>query len=178
MDAYDEVTFKRINRPHGDLKYARVIKGLEDFSNRYEGQLWIEIMLLKGINDDNETLGKYSEMLKKIKYDRLYLNTPVRPPAEVKEAIAVEGERMAFIAKTLGGLSIDLLVSEGFYSEIKDDYEAVLSIIRRHPMNQFEIEGFLERRGNGNAAHLLKRLGSDGKVVTIGYRGYNTYRLK
>ncbi len=177
LDAYDGISFKNINRPHGDLEYVQMIRGLEEFSEQFEGQLWIEIMLLKGINDDDEALDKYSKVLKNIKYDRLYLNTPVRPPAEA-EITAVDNERMKNAAKALDGISIDLLVSEGFYSEIRDDYEAVLSIIQRHPMNQFEIEGFLETRDNVNIIGVLERLKNDRKVIAINYKGYNTYRLK
>ncbi len=53
---------------------------------------------------------------------------------------------MNYAAERLSGICIDLLESDGFHSEIKDDSLAVLSIIKRHPMNQFEIEGFLKSR--------------------------------
>ena len=39
-----------------------------------------------------------------------------------------------------------MMSSGAFFSEIEDDYEAVKSIIGRHPMNQFEVRGFLESR--------------------------------
>ncbi|SHJ29244.1 radical SAM protein [Parasporobacterium paucivorans] len=177
MDAYDEESFKKISRPHGSLKYSEVIKGLEAFSEKYKGQLWIEIMLMKDINDDDTSLQKYLEMLDKIKFEKLYLNTPVRPPAE-SDVMAVDHERMSRAAEILGGISIDLLDSNGFHSEIKDDYEAILSIIKRHPMNQFEIEGFLEARGNKNKGKLLVKLKNDTNVASINYKGYVTFRLK
>ncbi len=50
---------------------------------------------------------------------------------------------MKFAVKELGGISIDMLSTGDFFSEIKDSYEAILNIIRRHPMNQFEINSFL-----------------------------------
>ncbi|NLB27940.1 MAG: radical SAM protein, partial [Clostridiaceae bacterium] len=72
----------------------------------------------------------------------------------------------------------DLLVSGDFHSDIKDDYQAVLSIIKRHPMNQHEIEDFLASRGNKDYPSLLARLKEDGGVEVISYKGYDTYRLK
>ena len=39
-------------------------------------------MFMKGVNDSNESLQQYLELLKNIRYDKLYLNTPIRPPAE------------------------------------------------------------------------------------------------
>lgn len=177
MDAYDEDSLRRINRPHKSLKFADVKRGLEEFSKMYEGQLWIEIMLVKGINDDGESLRKYSEMLKEIRYDKLYLNTPVRPPAETGVEAAGH-ETMKHAAEFLGGIPIDLLESVGFHSDIDEDYAAVLSIIKRHPMNQFELEGFLKARGSVNPEKLLKKLRQDDGVNVIHYKGYDTYRLK
>lgn len=177
MDAYDEISFKRINRPHGSLDFWRVIDGLKVFSEEYPGKLWIEIMLIAGMNDDDESLCKYIEILWQIKYDRLYLNTPVRPPAE-SFAKAADHEKMNHAAELLGGISIELLSSQGFHSEIKDHYQAILSIIKRHPMNQFEIRSFLSGRGCHNARDLIDRLNNDGKIARIFYKGYDTYRLK
>lgn len=177
FDAYNEELFKKINRPHGSLDFNIVKKSLEDFSKIYKGQLWIEIMLIKDMNDDEVSLKKYAEMLKEIKHDKLYLNTPVRPPAEVGVK-AVSHEKMNEAAELLGGIPIDLLESQGFHSEIVDDCEAVLSIIKRHPMNQFEIEGFLNKRGCINAKKTLMQLEQDKRVVVINYKGYDTYRLK
>jgi wyosine [tRNA(Phe)-imidazoG37] synthetase (radical SAM superfamily) len=176
LDAYDEASFRKISRPHGTITFAMVDEGLKEFSKEYEGQLWIELMLMEGINDDDESLKKYSEALKKLRYDKLYINTPVRPPAE-SYVKALSHEKMNHVVDVLGGISIDLLESEGFQSEIKDDYEAIMSIIKRHPMNQFEIEGFLDSRGS-NIAEVLDRLEKDSKVASIIYKGYVTYRLK
>lgn len=53
IDAYDEKTFRKINRPHFSFKYDDTQKGLIEFSHRYKGQLWLEIMLLASITDDN-----------------------------------------------------------------------------------------------------------------------------
>lgn len=177
LDAYDEISYRRINRPHGHLRFEDVRRGLEEFSQKYKGQLWIEVMLMKDINDDDESLRKYAEMLKTVKYGKLYLNTPVRPPAE-EGVKAVDHEKMNSAVGLLGGISIELLESQGFHSEITDDYAAILSIIGRHPMNQFEIGGFLKSRGCADVDKILNSLKHDDKLVVIDYKGYDTYRLK
>jgi wyosine [tRNA(Phe)-imidazoG37] synthetase (radical SAM superfamily) len=177
LDAYDEASFKKINRPHGKLHFDEIYQGLKDFSLKYSGQLWIEIMLVLGLNDDDDSLLRLSKRLENIRYDRLYLNTPVRPPAE-KEAKAVSSETMKHAVEILGGTSIDLLVSSGFHSEISDNYEAILSIIKRHPMNQFEIETFLSSRGCNNSDFIFLKLEQSGTVEQVNYKGYMTYRMK
>lgn len=177
LDACDENMFKKINRPHGSIKFKEVIEGLRTFSKEYKGQLWIETMIVKDINDNKEFYLKFKELLSTINYHRLYINAPVRPPAEkfveqpsresIKEAVSI-----------LEGISIDELVSEGFYSEVKDDYEAIMSIIKRHPMNQFEIKSFIEKRGNTDTNEFFNRLNNDDNIEVINYKNYNTYRLK
>jgi wyosine [tRNA(Phe)-imidazoG37] synthetase (radical SAM superfamily) len=177
MDACTEDLFRRINRPHKSLAFANVLGGLQEFSKTYQGQLWLEIMLVKGFNDDEQSLANYSRMLGELHYDKLYVNTPVRPPAE-SYAKAVDHEKMDHAATFLSGISIDLLVSEGFHSEIKGDYPAVLSIIKRHPMNQFEIEGFLKSRDCKDCQKIFEELSCDDQVQAINYKGFLTYRLR
>jgi wyosine [tRNA(Phe)-imidazoG37] synthetase (radical SAM superfamily) len=134
-------------------------------------------MLIKNVNDSDYDLEKYKDILKTIRYDKLYINTPIRPPAE-SNVHASDHERGRYAADYLNGLSIDLLASTGFQSSIKDDYEAILSIIKRHPMNQYEIESFLNSRNVKNIKDLLRKLNSDVIVNVLDYKGYKTYRLK
>ena len=177
LDAYDEETFKKINRPCRDISFKMVLEGLMKFSQKYKGQLWIEIMIIKDMNDSTEDILRFKTLLDKIEYDRLYINSPVRPPAESwVEQPSAKTIKMA--VDILGGISIDALASKGFYSEDEDDYRAILSIIKRHPMNQHEINDFLSSRNCSNALEIFKRLELDKSVESINYKGYITYRLK
>ena len=177
LDAATEQQFRSINRPHKHIEYSSVIQGLVDFSMIFEGELWIEIMLIKGLNDDRDTLEKFSSLLKRIKYSRLYLNSPVRPPAETS-VCEVNQEQLELAVQILGGTPINRLSSTGFYSPIKDDFEAVLSIIQRHPMNQFEILDFLRSRNCCDSENIIARLNASEQVLCVYYKGYNTYRVK
>jgi len=176
IDAFDETSFKKINRPHGSLDFRKVLEGFEVFSKKFKGQLWLEIMLMKDINDSNESIGKFKEIIRNIRYDRLYINTPVRPPAE-KFVSTISSARMKYAASVLGGISMELLVSEGFHSEINDDLSAILSIIKRHPMNQFEVSWFLKSRECENEQKIFSEMEADSKVEKIEYKGIATYRL-
>ncbi|MCD4712467.1 MAG: radical SAM protein [Clostridiales bacterium] len=177
LDAVNATMFKKINRPHKDLIFEDVADGLIDFSKLFRGQLWMEIMLIKGLNDDVETLMQLKEILGRIQYDRLYLNTPVRPPAE-SDVEPVPHDVMERAVDVLHGISIDLLASEGFHSEIEDPEDAILSIIKRHPMNQHELESFLISRGCINIDTIMVELKENPNVIVKKYKGYETYGLK
>lgn len=177
LDAYDEDTFRKINRAYGKIHFEDVYNGLVEFSNEYKGSLWLEIMLINGINDDEDSILKFKSIISNIKYDKLYLNTPVRPPAE-KWVKIVNHDTMESAAKILHGISIDSLISGRFFSEIKDDYEAILSIIKRHPMNKSEIKTFLDTRECHDISKIFKKLENNDNIQLINYKGITTYRLK
>lgn len=175
LDAYDEDSFRKINRAFGKINFSSVYEGLRKFSQDYKGQLWLEIMLIPGVNDDEDSLYKFQHLLKDIDYDRLFINTPVRPPAEewVKES---SEEVMQKAMEILGGIAINALASQGFGSEIIDDYEAIISIIKRHPMNQHEIKSFLDSRSSLDFTKIIEKLKKDTRVEIIKYKNYETYR--
>lgn len=177
FDAANNEIYKKINRPHGSIDFEKSYEGLVEFSKKYKGQLWIEIMIIKDLNDSEEALYEIKKMLEKVEYDKIYINSPVRPPAEkfVKETGKDKFQKAIDI---LGGVSIDKLVSEGFYSDIEDDYEAVLSIIKRHPMNGFEIRSFINERGNKNPEEFIEKMNKDEKIEKVNYKNYCTYRIK
>lgn len=177
LDAYNQEIAKKIDRPYGTIQFEEEFQGLVEFSNMYEGELWLEIMLIDGINDDKDSITEFQKRLKQIRYDRLYLNTPVRPPAE-EGVNVVSSERMKYAVEELGGISIDMLSSGSFFSEIEDTYEAVKSIIGRHPMNQFELDGFLESRNCENKAEMINKMKADPEIAVIDYKGIFTFRLQ
>lgn len=176
LDAYDEESFKKINRPFKDTKFEEVYRGLVAFSQEYEGQLWLEVMLVRGLNDDEASLLKLKDLLAKIRYDRLFINSPVRPPAE-KWVEEPDESTLRLAEEILGGMSIAKAPSPDFHSEVADDYEAILSIIQRHPMNQHEIKSFLAGRNCKTPEVILNRLQSNPQVEVLEYKGYQTYRL-
>ena len=48
----------------------------------YQGQIWLEIMLVKGVNDSPPISERIKEAVARIRPDKIQLNTVVRPPAE------------------------------------------------------------------------------------------------
>ena len=177
LNAYNESLSKKIDRPYGTIKYDKILQGLIDFSHIYKGEIWLEIMLMGGVNDDVHSVSQFKQILEKIKYNRLYLNTPVRPPAEPNVCI-ISKENMSYAVHELSGISIDMLSSGSFYSEITDDFEAVLSLSKRHPMNQFELKSFLESRKVKDIDNFIKNIENSDKINIINYKGIKTYRLK
>jgi wyosine [tRNA(Phe)-imidazoG37] synthetase (radical SAM superfamily) len=82
LDAADQRTFARIDRCHSSIKVQDIIEGLKRFRRYYRGKMWLEIMLVKGVNDSVEHVVALRKAAYEIQPDRVQLNTVVRPPAE------------------------------------------------------------------------------------------------
>lgn len=177
LDAVDADMYHRIDRPYGRLDFEAGLEGLITFSKEYKGQLWLEIMLVDGMNTDEESLQAFAGTVKKIRTDRIYVNTPVRPPAEADIGPASH-EAIHRACELMGAISIDMLTTGSFTSEISDDYEACISICKRHPMNQFEIQGFLKSRGCEDTVAFFRKLEADEHVTAVDCKGIKTYRIR
>ncbi len=96
-----EKTFQRIHRPHADLRVEAVIEGLAKFREDFKGDLAVEVVLLRGINDSDEEIEGLRHALERIVPDRIQLNTVARPPSS-REAVALDMERLEEIRGFLG----------------------------------------------------------------------------
>jgi wyosine [tRNA(Phe)-imidazoG37] synthetase (radical SAM superfamily) len=93
LDAVLQATFERVNRPHPDLKVDEMIRGLMDLRAEFEGKIWLEVMLVKGLNDGE--IQKIAEVARAIDPDRVQLNTVIRPPCEPVLPLSPEEMREA-----------------------------------------------------------------------------------
>jgi wyosine [tRNA(Phe)-imidazoG37] synthetase (radical SAM superfamily) len=77
-----QTVFEKIHRSHPDISVNIIIDGLVEFRKLYKGKIWLEIMLIKGVNDSVQEIEGLTKVIDKISPDRIQLNTAVRPPSE------------------------------------------------------------------------------------------------
>ncbi len=87
LDAGDEETFLRINQSHGEITYDKLVTGLKAVTHAHPGEVHLEVMLVRGVNDDEKSLQAIAKQLKEIRFDRIDVNTPVRPPVPERNAL-------------------------------------------------------------------------------------------
>ena len=123
LDAGDERTFQKINRPHGDINIEMLISGLCAFRKEFAGQLWLEVFVVDKVNTEPEQIAKIKTIIERICPDKVQLNTAVRPTAQagVKKLSA---QRLRAIADLLGpGCEIIADVSPGAAHGLLEDKE-------------------------------------------------------
>jgi len=84
LDAVPGNLFRRVNRPNRALDPEKIIDGLARFRDEFHGEIWLEIMLIRGVNDSPAHIKALRAAADRIRPERLQLNTVVRPPADVK----------------------------------------------------------------------------------------------
>ncbi len=82
FDAATGPLFEKVNRPHSSLRLDRMFEGLRKFRDEYRGTIWLEVMLVKGVNDSPTHIRRIRQAIEALRPDKVHLNTPVRPPAE------------------------------------------------------------------------------------------------
>ena len=148
LDAGDEATFKKINRPHGDISIEKLISGLCTFRQEYQGQIWLEVFFIDGINTGDEQIAKIKDAIAKIQPDKVQLNTAVRPTAE-EGVRKVQVEKLDAIAAKLGakaeviadfaamphkrGIKEQSETAGKSPSKGKNRKEALFSVLKRRP---------------------------------------------
>jgi len=81
LDAADVKTFRKINNPLKGFSLTRIVHGLIKLRKEFRGEIWLEVMLVKGINDSLHHARKLKKLIEEIKPDKVQLNLPVRPAA-------------------------------------------------------------------------------------------------
>jgi wyosine [tRNA(Phe)-imidazoG37] synthetase (radical SAM superfamily) len=80
VDGVSEDVYQKINRPVRGLGSKEVLKGIRRFCQEYDGRIFVEIMLVKGVNDSEEEIGKINDFVGQLRVEKIQLNTVVRPP--------------------------------------------------------------------------------------------------
>ncbi|MDZ7267706.1 MAG: radical SAM protein [candidate division KSB1 bacterium] len=171
LDAASPRTFYAINRPHGRLYLAEIIHGLRQFRAEYSGKIWLEIMLVKGVNDGAEEIALLRRAIAEIRPDKVHLNTVVRPPAE-DEAQPLSEEELRAVQAMIGPPAEVMAERPTAPRTSLDNHlisEAV-NLIARHPMTLEEIAHYMNCKPE-IIALMLKGLTETGEVEARTHRG-------
>jgi wyosine [tRNA(Phe)-imidazoG37] synthetase (radical SAM superfamily) len=161
LDAARSASFRRVNRPLLSSKSESIIRALETFRREFKGFIWLEVMLVKGVNDSPADIQALKKAIARIRPDRIQLNTVVRPPAE-NWAAPLSRRSLERINKELGERSE---VVADFQSRLRPPIgqnlrEAILSMVERRPATLLDITASLARDEKEVRPHLESLLRS------------------
>ncbi|HID80191.1 MAG TPA: radical SAM protein [Ignisphaera sp.] len=178
VDAGDEDTWRKINRPHQRLNFNKVLKGLNELAKRFTGVLITETMLVKNLNTHRNIFEKVLDVLSVLTPHRAYIAIPIRPPTEewVEAPSTTELSELYNLASSrLGKNRVHLLdypePSRFIMSESIDSVkEYVLSMIEVHPLSMDHLSHILAKK-NIDMERFLKELLDEDLINIVEYKG-------
>ena len=174
LDAGDEDTFLKINRPHPDINIEKLIFGLCSFRKEYSGQIWLEVFLLDSINSSPGQIAKINAAIRQIQPDKVQLNTAVRPTTE-ENVRKLSIQRLHDIAAQIGPnceVIADFSRNAAYESKNrlqlvadKTTIETLFSMLKRRPCSLNDICSSLNMHRN-EAVKYISELEKQGRIYS------------
>lgn len=175
LDSAIEETWRAMDRPLPEMSLAQMLEGLEALRREYQGQIWLEIMLLREWNDTAAELAALRRVIEKVSPDKVQLNTAVRPVVE-DAAQPLTEEEMQAVAAFLGqGAEVIASSPRPANAETAVSDARFIEMLARRPMTAADVAEvlglpleFVQQR--------LKRLCASGLVEHSLYQEQGFYR--
>jgi len=177
LDAATEETFERVNRAPLSLKISKIIEGMMKFRKMYEEELWLEVMLIEGVNESEEELTALKTATDKIKPDKIQLNTPRRPPCEDWVKV-VSSERLSQIKEFFGDNCEIIAEFKGKVEKrcLRDVEDEILALISRRPVTSRDISSSLGL-DVGEVIKYMENLKREKKISSKIHNGKTYFRI-
>jgi wyosine [tRNA(Phe)-imidazoG37] synthetase (radical SAM superfamily) len=176
VDAVDEATWRKINRPYASLSISTVLEGMLRFASEFRGQLATETMLVQDVNDSEESIDLVAAFVERLRPKVAYIAAPTRPPAEpwVRPA-SEEAFNRAFQRFSARLPRVELLTGfEGTeFATTGDVVRDLLSISAVHPLREDVALALLAK--NQADRGVLDRLVAGNLLKPVRYRDHVFY---
>lgn len=178
LDAVTPEVFTKINRPRPGFSIEKVIEGMVEFRKVYKGQIWLEILFCKGVNDGKEELLRMKKAVDRIQPDRIHLNTVVRPPSE-KWAAPLNQKEIEKIRDFFGEKAEIIFEFDRHPSLVpeRDIKEEILKILKRRPLSRSDLSKGMGIPQN-ELDRYIKPLIQEGKIQTRNFCDSIYYEIK
>jgi len=178
LDAVSSEIFVKINRPRPGFSIEKVIEGLIEFRKVYKGQILLEILFCKDVNDGKEELLRMKKTVDRIQPDRIHLNTVVRPPSE-KWAVPLNQKEMEEI-RAFFGEKAEIISEFDRHPPMapeRDIKEEMLRILKRRPLSLTDLSRGMGIRED-EIEKYIQPLVSEGKIHARMFGGSIYYEIK
>ena len=95
----NEDDFQKIQRPYKDYTLNEYINSMAFFKSQYRGDFILEITILKGYNDNNDSIQKLKKIIQKISPDKIEIKK--EEDKRLKKRLAITDERLSEIKKEI-----------------------------------------------------------------------------
>ncbi|ENI6164205.1 radical SAM protein [Campylobacter jejuni] len=171
LDSAVAKTFYRIDRALKNIDLKKMIEKMADFRARFNGDLIMEILVVKDLNDNEEEFEALNQALKKIMPLRVDLSTIDRPPAYAVKKVSEE--KLLELSKLID--STPVLLAKRHYEGEKLSFNEEELLKMLHLRSQSEID--IEVKFDEQSKTLLNQLIKEKKVKILDLAGVKFYKV-
>ncbi|WLQ80955.1 radical SAM protein [Campylobacter jejuni] len=171
LDSAVAKTFYRIDRALKNIDLEKMIEKMADFRARFNGDLIMEILVVKDLNDNEEEFKALNQALKKIAPLRVDLSTIDRPPAYAVKKVSEE--KLLELSKLID--STPVLLAKRHYEGEKLSFNEEELLKMLHLRSQSEID--IEVKFDEQSKTLLNQLIKEKKVKILDLAGVKFYKV-
>ncbi|AAW35700.1 radical SAM protein [Campylobacter jejuni] len=171
LDSAVAKTFYRIDRALKNIDLEKMIEKMADFRARFNGDLIMEILVVKDLNDNEEEFEALNQALKKIMPLRVDLSTIDRPPAYAVKKVSEE--KLLELSKLID--STPVLLAKRHYEGEKLSFNEEELLKMLHLRSQSEID--IEVKFDEQSKTLLNQLIKEKKVKILDLAGVKFYKV-
>ncbi|ENC6143045.1 radical SAM protein [Campylobacter jejuni] len=171
LDSAVTKTFYRIDRALKNIDLEKMIEKMADFRARFNGDLIMEILVVKDLNDNEEEFEALNQVLKKIMPLRVDLSTIDRPPAYAVKKVSEE--KLLELSKLID--STPVLLAKRHYEGEKLSFNEEELLKMLHLRSQSEID--IEVKFDEQSKTLLNQLIKEKKVKILDLAGVKFYKV-
>ncbi|WDL75393.1 radical SAM protein [Helicobacter winghamensis] len=176
LDAVSERLFKKIDRAHKSVDLAQILKGIYQFSADFKGELYAEILFVKGVNDNPQEIQEMARFLAPMPLKRLDISTIDRPPAYKVESLSLE--ELERIGQVFLRYKIPTFVPKRKQGSMQENLQLsqdeILKTLALRPMGESDISMLWSMESK----KILESLIEKGKVKQKSINGVNFYALR
>ncbi|OOX95272.1 radical SAM protein [Campylobacter coli] len=170
LDSAISKTFYRIDRALKNIDLEKMIEKMAEFKTQFKGDLVMEILVVKDLNDNEEEFIALNQALAKIAPLRVDLSTIDRPPAYAVKKVSEE--KLLELSKLI--TSTPVLSPKRHYEGEKLNFneEELLKMLHLRSQSEIDIENKLDKASQV----LLDKLIKEEKVKILNLAGVKFYK--
>jgi wyosine [tRNA(Phe)-imidazoG37] synthetase (radical SAM superfamily) len=174
LDCATRRCLKRLDRAEQNIDIENIKKGILEFNKKFKNELIIEILFVKGINDNKNEISKLNEFLEKLNPTRVDIGSIDRPPAYRVEPLSYNKLReISFEFNPKIPINIvsrkNIELSPNYYSQ-----EQILDTLKKRPLTKEDINILFDKESKENLNNLLKK----GYIESIDRLNYTFFTIK
>lgn len=171
LDSAVQKTFARMDRSGEKIDIDELVGAMAKFRREFKGELVLEILVVKGLNDTMAEFEALNTALNQISPARVDISTIARPPAYPVKGVSCEV--LCELAQQIS--SVPCVIASAKYGDekFKLSKEELLELVKRRPQSENDVINSFSDSSKLNLQELL----ADEKVKIVDAAGTKFYRL-